>query len=139
MKDYYLNRFRWIFNYTSSNVLYCIAKTLCIIVGLPIYAVVFVAEMVLTFVNMLFCWIPVVNVLVAIVCKGITFIIEKAYYICILTDLKKFRDEQVYVSEDGQSDGTYRIVLDDEDMDVDTDSNLDVNVLTDDTTADDDN
>lgn len=92
MKEYYLNRFKWIFNYTSNNFLYIIAKTLCIIVGLPIYCVVFALEMVLTFVNMLFCWIPILSVVMTVICKGTILIIDKLYYICILTDIGKYRD-----------------------------------------------
>lgn len=92
VKEYYLNRFKWIFNYTSNNFLYIIAKTLCIIVGLPIYCVVFALEMVLTFVNMLFCWIPILSVVMTVICKGTILIIDKLYYICILTDIGKYRD-----------------------------------------------
>lgn len=92
VKEYYINRFKWIFNYTSDNFFYIVAKTLCIIVGLPIYCVVFALEMVLTFVNMLFCWIPILSVVMTVICKGTILIIDKLYYICILTDIGKYRD-----------------------------------------------
>lgn len=95
MKEYYLNRFNWIFNYTSRNFFYVVLKTLCIVVGLPVYCVVFAAEMVLTFVNMLFCWIPVLSIVVTVVCKGVIWLIDKLYYINVLPDLGKFRDIQV--------------------------------------------
>lgn len=91
MKQYYLERFQWIFNYTSKNFFYGLIKTLCIIVGLPIYAVMFAVEMVLTFVNMLFCWIPVLNVVVQVICKAIIFVIDKTFFICILPDIGKWR------------------------------------------------
>lgn len=92
MKQYYLNRLHWIFNYTSSSVLYCIFKTLCLVLGVPLYAVAFAVEMILTFVNMLFCWIPVLNVVITVVCKGLIFVVDKVFYICILPDLKAFRE-----------------------------------------------
>lgn len=95
VKEFYLNRFNWIFNYTSRNFLYVVLKTLCIVVGLPVYCVVFAAEMVLTFVNMLFCWIPVLSMVVTVVCKGVIWLIDKLYYINVLTDLDKFRDVKV--------------------------------------------
>lgn len=95
MKEFYLNRFNWIFNYTSRNFLYVVLKTLCIVVGLPVYCVVFAAEMVLTFVNMLFCWIPVLSMVVTVVCKGVIWLIDKLYYINVLTDLDKFRDVKI--------------------------------------------
>ena len=116
MKDYYLNRFKWIFNYTSTNFWYILAKTLCIIVGLPIYSVVFLVEMLLTFVNMLFCWIPVLRVVITIICKGTILIIDKLYYICILTDLGKFRDTVMCVEEEDRfAEGVDYTVYDGED------------------------
>lgn len=92
MKKYYKERFGWIFRYTSKNVFYCIAKTLCIIIGLPIYSVMFAVEMILTGINMLFSWIPILNVVVTVICKSLIFLTDKTFYICILTDIKKFRE-----------------------------------------------
>lgn len=91
MKEYYLERLHWIFNYTSKNFFYCLAKTLCLIVGIPIYAVMFAIEMVLTFVNMIFSVIPILNVVVGVICKAIIFVIDKTFFICILTDIGKWR------------------------------------------------
>lgn len=91
MKEYYQQRFHWIFRYTSKNFWYCIAKTLCIVVGLPIYSVMFLVEMALTLVNMLFCWIPVLNVVVTVVCKAVMSLIGWTFYICILPDIKQYR------------------------------------------------
>ena len=107
MKEYYSNRFRWMFRYTSKNFWYCLGKTLCIVVGAPIYAVCFVAEMLLTFVNMLFCWIPALNVVVGLLCKALIFLFGSAFYICVLTDLKKFSEalpKDVAESEDVSTD-----------------------------------
>lgn len=91
MKEYYQQRFHWIFRYTSKNFWYCIAKTLCIVVGLPIYSVMFLVEMALTLVNMLFCWIPVLNVVVTVVCKALMSLVGWTFYICILPDIKQYR------------------------------------------------
>lgn len=90
MKEYYSERFNWIFKYTSKNFFYCLAKTLCLIVGLPVYCVTVAAEMVLTFVNMLFCWIPILGMVIGVICKSIIYVIDKTFFICILTDLKKW-------------------------------------------------
>ena len=92
IRRYYRERFGWIFRYTSTNFLYCIAKTLCIIIGLPIYSVMFAVEMILTGVNMIFSWIPILNVVVTVICKSLIFLTDKTFYICILTDIKKFRE-----------------------------------------------
>ncbi len=92
IRRYYRERFGWIFRYTSTNFLYCIAKTLCIIIGLPIYSVMFAVEMILTGVNMIFSWIPILNVVVTVICKSLIFLTDKTFYICILTNIKKFRE-----------------------------------------------
>ncbi len=89
MVQHYRNRFKWIFRYTSKNFGYCIVKTLCIVVGLPIYLVCFCTEMALTLVNMLLCWIPGINILAMLICKALMWIVDKPYYICVLTDLKQ--------------------------------------------------
>ncbi len=92
MKQYYKLRLHWIFNFTNKNFFYCVAKTLCLLVGIPIYATMFAVEMILTFVNMIFCWIPILNVVVNVICKSIIFVIDKSFYICILPDIKKFKE-----------------------------------------------
>ena len=74
MKEYYSERFYWIFNYTRKDFLYCLLKTLCVIVGLPIYAIAFAIEMVFTAINMIFCWIPVLGVVVTVICKSIVWL-----------------------------------------------------------------
>lgn len=89
-KQYYMERLQWIFRYTSKNFFYCFGKTLCLIVGIPIYAVMFVLEMVFTFVNMLFCWIPILGMVAGVICKSIIFVVDKTFFICILTDIGKW-------------------------------------------------
>ena len=92
MKEYYSERFHWIFNYTRKDFLYCLLKTLCVVVGLPIYAVSFVIEMIFTAINMLFCWIPILNVLVTVICKAIVWLFGMTFYINVLTDLKAYKE-----------------------------------------------
>ena len=91
MKEYYAERLQWIFRYTSKNFFYCLAKTLCLIVGIPIYAVMFAVEMVLTFINMIFCWIPILGMVVGVICKAIIFVVDKSFFLCILPDIGKWR------------------------------------------------
>lgn len=90
MVNHYTERFQWIFRYTSKNVGYCILKTLCIIVGLPIYFVCFLAEMTLTLINLIFSFVPGLGLIVMFVCKILMWILDKPFYICVLTDLKRF-------------------------------------------------
>lgn len=110
MKEYYQQRFHWIFRYTSKNFWYCIAKTLCIVAGLPIYSVMFLVEMALTLVNMLFCWIPVLNVVVTVVCKALMSLVGWTFYICILPDIKQYRqataEEIQYDVSDADADAS---------------------------------
>lgn len=91
MKEYYQQRLYWIFHYTGKSFWYCVAKTLCLIVGVPLYAVMFVVEMVITAINMIFTWIPVLNVVVTVICKALITVVGSTFYICILPDLKQYR------------------------------------------------
>lgn len=126
MKEYYSERFRWIFNYTSKNFFYCLLKTLCIIVGLPLYVISVAIEMVFTFVNMIFCWIPIFGMVIGLICKAIIFVFDKTFFICILTDLKRWiiAHPKEAVSEqatENQSDTATEAVIDDVDVLKDTD------------------
>lgn len=94
MKQFYQQRFYWIFHYTRKSFWYCVAKTLCIVLGLPLFCVSVAVDMVLTAVNMLFCWIPVLNVVVRVVFKAITTVLGSTFYICILPDLKAYREAE---------------------------------------------
>ncbi|MCM1534160.1 MAG: hypothetical protein NC099_05860 [Corallococcus sp.] len=127
MKEYYLERLHWIFRYTSKNFFYCLAKTLCLIVGVPVYAVMFAVEMILTAVNMIFSWIPILNVVVTVICKSLIFITDKTFYICILPDIKKYvdatKEEPVYevIDVDGDvTETTVEAVSDSDDLPQDT-------------------
>ena len=109
MKEYYSERFYWIFNYTSKSFGYCLLKTLCLVIGLPIYAVAFVIEMIFTAINMIFCWIPILGTVVTVICKAIVWLFGMTFYINILTDLKAYKDAraihyEVSDAEDAPSD-----------------------------------
>lgn len=91
MREYYTERFKWIFQYANKNFFYCLAKTLCLIIGLPIYCVMVAVEMVLTFVNMIFSWIPILGMVIGVICKGIIYLIDKTFFLCILPDIKEWR------------------------------------------------
>ena len=92
MKEYYLQRLHWIFQYRNKKFFYCLAKTLCLIVGVPIYAVCFCMEMLFTAINMIFSWIPILNVVVMVICKVFVWFFGSTFYICILPDLKEYRE-----------------------------------------------
>ena len=95
MKEYYSERFHWIFNYTRKGFFYCLLKTLCVVVGLPIYAVSFVVEMLFTAINMIFSWIPILNVVIMVICKAIVWLFGLTFYITILPDLKEYKATRV--------------------------------------------
>ena len=117
MKEYYLTRLHWIFNYTGKNFWYVVAKTLCLIVGIPIYAVSFVIEMVFTFVNMLFSWIPLLNTVVMVICKLIILPFSMTFYICILPDIKQFRAANAIQYEISDSENIEKSeIIEDEDV-----------------------
>ena len=97
MKEYYSERFHWIFNYTSKGFVYCLLKTLCVVFGLPIYAVSFVVEMIFTAINMIFSWIPILGVVVTVICKSIVWLFGMTFYINILTDLKAYKEAHAVV------------------------------------------
>lgn len=126
MKEYYQQRFYWIFHYTSKNFWYCLAKTLCILVGLPIYSVCFVLEMVLTAINMLFCWIPVLNVVVMFICKVLITVFGATFYITILTDLKEYKKVNVgEVDYEEVDDNALNVAEEESTTDSDDDTAID--------------
>ena len=51
----------------------------------------FVVEMLLTLVNMILGWIPVLGVVVMVICKALIWIVDKPFYICILTDIRAYK------------------------------------------------
>jgi len=119
MKEFYLDRLRWIFTFSSRNFFYCVAKTLCILVGAPLYAVGFCVDMALTLVNAVFMWIPVFGAFFTVVCKLLTTIFDVGFYVAVLPDAKRYAEwKRVKSAEEGQavtlSEEDYR-VQDDQD------------------------
>ena len=129
MKEYYSERFHWIFNYTRKDFLYCLLKTLCVVVGLPIYALSFVIEMVFTAINMIFSWIPILNVVVTVICKAIVWLFGMTFYINILTDLKEYKAahvvqyEVIDATEEPSETDTFEQGVEQEDLEEKTEDN----------------
>ena len=91
MKNYYLDRLHWIFHYTSKNFGYVVLKTLCLVLGVPTYAVLCIVEMIATFLYAITSFIPVVNVVTFIICRMLLFVCDLGFYVNILPDLKAFK------------------------------------------------
>ncbi|MCM1394683.1 MAG: hypothetical protein NC132_00985 [Corallococcus sp.] len=47
--------------------------------------------MILTAINMIFSWIPILNVVIFIICKSLMVACGSTFYICILPDIKKYK------------------------------------------------
>ena len=92
IKQYYADRFRWIFTYRKKGFLYCLFKTLCLCLGLPCYLVAVAIEFVLTFVYALFSWIPLLNMVVQVVCKVAIAVVNMPFYWCVLPDVGAYSD-----------------------------------------------
>lgn len=90
-RQYYSERLFWIFKYSAKSFGYRLAKTCCLVVGLPLFALSFVIDVVLTAVNMLLCWIPLVGIIVTTICKAVTSLFGLSFYLCILTDLSDYK------------------------------------------------
>lgn len=93
IKEHFSSRFNRIFTYTSKKWYYCLAKTLCIIVGLPLYVVLIPVDMLLFVVYACFSWIPFVNVFMLFVIKSLSLIWSLGYFIAILPDAKRYIEE----------------------------------------------
>ncbi len=112
MKQYYRDRFSWIFTYRKKGFLYGALKTLCILVGFPCYLVSFVVEMAFTLVNAIFSWIPLLNMVVQVICKVIIIILGIPFYWCVLPDIfaynewEKAQNQQAEQAEVVEADQT---------------------------------
>ena len=105
MKQYYRDRFSWIFTYRKKGFLYGALKTLCILVGFPCYLVSFVVEMALTLVNAIFSWIPLLNMVVQVICKVIIIILGIPFYWCVLPDIGAYTEwEKAQNQQDEQAE-----------------------------------
>ncbi len=92
MKGQYLEKFQWLFRYTSKNFAYCLVKSLCLVVGLPLFAISFVAQMALLLVNVALHWIPILNILAMLVAKILRPILDLPFALCIAPDIAEYRN-----------------------------------------------
>lgn len=90
MKDYYLSKIRDIFTYTSRRWHYVLFKTLCVIVGAPLFFVLLPLDLLVVFIYALFSWIPVLSIVFLVLCKTLTIVFGAGYYISVLPDARKF-------------------------------------------------
>jgi hypothetical protein len=90
MRDYYITRIRNIFTYTDKRAHYVIFKTLCIIIGAPLFFVLLPVDLLVYFIYALFSWIPVLSTFFLVVCKALSYVCSVGYYIALLPDAKKY-------------------------------------------------
>ncbi len=91
MKDFYLDRLKWIFTYRNNTFFYVLAKTLCLIVGVPVYAVLFIVEILSAVLFSLLRYIPVLNVVFQLVFMLLMAIASLGFLINVLPDLKEYQ------------------------------------------------
>lgn len=92
-RKYYGRRLFYAFHYSNKNVFYCIFKTLCMIVGAILAVPLFIVDMAITFVYMLFMWIPILNVVMLFLFRILTRICGIGFYIAIGPDLPQYLKE----------------------------------------------
>jgi len=92
LREYFSSRIKAIFTYTSKKWYYVVLKTLCVIVGAPLYFALIPLDLLTFVLYALFSWIPILNTVVLILCKTLSFVFSVGYYIAILPDAKKFAD-----------------------------------------------
>ncbi|HRX13895.1 MAG TPA: hypothetical protein P5087_02625 [Eubacteriales bacterium] len=92
LQEYFSSRIKAIFTYTSKKWYYVILKTLCVIIGAPLYFALIPLDLLTFVLYALFSWIPILNTVVLILCKTLSFVFSVGYYIAILPDAKKFAD-----------------------------------------------
>ncbi|MDD4833063.1 MAG: hypothetical protein PHI78_05250 [Clostridia bacterium] len=92
LQEYFSSRIKAIFTYTSNKWYYIILKTLCVIIGAPLYFALIPLDLLTFVLYALFSWIPILNTVILILCKTLSFVFSVGYYIAILPDAKKFAD-----------------------------------------------
>jgi len=92
LQEYFSSRIKAIFTYTSKKWYYIILKTLCVVIGAPLYFALIPLDLLTFVLYALFSWIPILNTVVLILCKTLSFVFSVGYYIAILPDAKKFAD-----------------------------------------------
>lgn len=93
MKEHYGSRIRAIFTYTNSKWYYVALKTLCVIVGAPLYFALLPVDFLIFIVYALFSWVPILSVFMLALCKILNIVTAVGYYIAIIPDAKAFINE----------------------------------------------
>lgn len=83
-------RIKSILTYSSKKWYYVLLKTLCIIVGLPLYIVLIPLDFLNFLVFCLFSWIPLLKVVFLFLCKIVSTLCGLGYYVGILPDAKEY-------------------------------------------------
>jgi len=92
LREYFSSRIKAIFTYTSKKWYYVVFKNSLRIVGAPLYFALIPLDLLTFVLYALFSWIPILNTVVLILCKTLSFVFSVGYYIAILPDAKKFAD-----------------------------------------------
>ncbi|HPG91927.1 MAG TPA: hypothetical protein PK675_00780 [Clostridia bacterium] len=92
LQEYFSSRIKAIFTYTSNKWYYVALKTLCVVIGVPLYFVMVPLDFLTFVLYALFSWIPILNTVMLVLCKLLSFVFSIGYYIAILPDAKKYAD-----------------------------------------------
>lgn len=90
MKEYYKSRINAIFTYTSRRWHYVLLKTLCVVLGAPLFFALLPLDLLNFLIYALFSWVPVLRTVFLVLCRALAFVFGAGYYISILPDAKKF-------------------------------------------------
>ncbi|MDD3831129.1 MAG: hypothetical protein PHW00_00470 [Clostridia bacterium] len=96
--QHYRQRFADIFNYTSRKWWYVILKTICIVVGLPLYIVLIPLDLIVFAIYVIFSWIPFVGSIFLIACRILTTLCSVGYYVAICVDAPMYINRQKNVN-----------------------------------------
>lgn len=102
-RKFYGRRLHYMFRFSRKSMEYRTVKVLCLIVGLPIALVLFVVEMAVALIYMIFMRIPILNVVMLFLCRFLTSVCSVGFYICIIPELPEYLDEcenDLYVTEE---------------------------------------
>ncbi|MEG1527955.1 MAG: hypothetical protein RR418_02140, partial [Clostridia bacterium] len=111
MRTYYYDRFKRLFTYTSRNFFYCVAKTLCIIIGLPLFVVLIPVDFLIYLVYAIFSWIPYLNMAMLFLCRILSFITGIGYFISVIPDAKKYMQENKQMVEQAEREQNEQFAL----------------------------
>lgn len=102
-RKFYGRRLHYVFRFSRKSMEYRTVKVLCLIVGLPIALVLFVVEMAVALIYMIFMRIPILNVVMLFLCRFLTSVCSVGFYICIIPELPEYLDEcenDLYITEE---------------------------------------